>query len=205
MFYNSLRSNSKFCEEVVGPNILEMKCFHFANNKTPLKVVDYEKQLTKSCKKWIHMFDDIVSVVFCIDLYGESGSETKSVNRYLRIFKKLFHSRWYRSTPVILLFYSTDRDEKVTKTNGVPTIRFTSHPSTEFLSLRKTNHSTTGSGVSVAIARSDSVADKFTSHNYSRSRGIYKYCTTENDKYFADVLSETIRDILVTNLVDKLF
>ena len=47
--------------------------------------------------------------------------------------------------------------------------------------------------------------NKFMHRNGNKYRAIYKYVTSLSDFHFTDVFSEIIRDILVANLIDKLF
>jgi hypothetical protein len=51
----------------------------------------------------------------------------------------------------------------------------------------------------------ENLTNRFTGANFSRSRGMYRYTTSEQDPYFIEILGEALRDIMVSNLVDKLF
>ncbi|EGG21406.1 G-protein subunit alpha 5 [Cavenderia fasciculata] len=72
-------------------------------------------------RKWIHCFDSVTAVIFCVALseYDQSLREDESQNRMkesLLLFDEIINSHWFRSTAFILFFNKVDLfREKITK------------------------------------------------------------------------------------------
>ncbi len=65
-------------------------------------------------KKWIHQFEDAVSIVFFVDLnqYDDVLLEESSQNRLMEtlvLFDSVVNSYWFRRTSIVLLFCNAGR------------------------------------------------------------------------------------------------
>jgi len=188
--YDSVRNSTPKAIEIITPGITELICPSFYG-KAPLRFVDCERQIrSHSWKKYFHMFNEVTSVVMCIDVINKPGSEDESVHHYLKVFRKVMHSKWLRKVPLILVFYSSSRDDSISKLNGVSSIRFSS-----FKNEIRTDQT----------ARTVQIGDRFLARNRIPARSLYKYTTEPEDKYFSLIFSEMVRDILVSALVERIF
>ena len=74
-------------------------------------------------KKWIHCFDNVTLVIFCVSLseYDQSLMEDKNQNRFqesLVLFDNIVNSRWFARTSVVLFLNKIDLFAE--KLNRVP-------------------------------------------------------------------------------------
>jgi len=91
------------------------------------KVVDVGGQRSER-KKWVHCFQDVTAVLFCValseyDLKMYEDSSTNRMEESLRVFKEISNNRWFVDTPMILLLNKRDLFEEKIKTSPL-TIAF---------------------------------------------------------------------------------
>jgi len=91
------------------------------------KVVDVGGQRSER-KKWVHCFQDVTAVLFCValseyDLKMYEDSSTNRMEESLRVFKEISNNRWFMDTPMILLLNKRDLFEEKIKTSPI-TIAF---------------------------------------------------------------------------------
>ena len=74
-------------------------------------------------KKWIHCFQDVTAVIFCVALseYDLKLYEDETVNRMhesIKLFDEICNSRWFAETSIILFLNKSDLfREKIAKVN----------------------------------------------------------------------------------------
>ncbi|KAJ7846555.1 heterotrimeric G protein alpha subunit [Mycena leptocephala] len=86
-----------------GTNMMETRFFM---GDLPIYLFD-AGGLRFECKKWMHCFDSVTSLIFCVALsdYDQVLEEEKRVNRMresLYLFESVVNSRWFLRTSVIL-------------------------------------------------------------------------------------------------------
>eukprot|EP01103_Thecamoeba_quadrilineata_P020384 TRINITY_DN8714_c0_g1_i1.p1 TRINITY_DN8714_c0_g1~~TRINITY_DN8714_c0_g1_i1.p1 ORF type:complete len:343 (+),score=74.46 TRINITY_DN8714_c0_g1_i1:83-1111(+) len=91
------------------------------------KVVDVGGQRSER-KKWVHCFQDVTAVLFCValseyDLKMYEDSSTNRMEESLRVFKEISNNRWFVDTPMVLLLNKRDLFEEKIKTSPI-TIAF---------------------------------------------------------------------------------
>jgi hypothetical protein len=64
-------------------------------------------------KKWIHCFEDVTAVVFCVAMseYDQTLYEDENVKRLdesVKLFDEICNSRWFSETSVILFLNKSD-------------------------------------------------------------------------------------------------
>lgn len=72
-------------------------------------------------RKWIHAFEDVTAVLFCVGLseYDQKLWEDESVNRMheaLSLFDEICNSKWFKNTSMILFLNKRDLFEEKIKT-----------------------------------------------------------------------------------------
>ncbi|UXI22321.1 dispatched protein [Sarcoptes scabiei] len=84
-----------------------------------LKIFDVGGQRSER-KKWIHCFEDVTAVIFCVALsgYDLKLAEDEEINRIhesLKLFDSICNNKWFIETPIILLLNKKDLFEKKIK------------------------------------------------------------------------------------------
>eukprot|EP01120_Amphizonella_sp_Union-15-10_P000992 TRINITY_DN1105_c0_g1_i1.p1 TRINITY_DN1105_c0_g1~~TRINITY_DN1105_c0_g1_i1.p1 ORF type:complete len:352 (+),score=94.31 TRINITY_DN1105_c0_g1_i1:52-1107(+) len=84
----------------------------FEVENTKFRMVDVGGQRSER-KKWIHCFQDVTAVIFCVALseYDLKLYEDESVNRMhesLKLFEEICNSKWFHSVSVILFLNKSD-------------------------------------------------------------------------------------------------
>eukprot|EP01102_Stenamoeba_stenopodia_P002057 TRINITY_DN11828_c0_g1_i1.p1 TRINITY_DN11828_c0_g1~~TRINITY_DN11828_c0_g1_i1.p1 ORF type:complete len:355 (-),score=96.66 TRINITY_DN11828_c0_g1_i1:128-1192(-) len=92
----------------------------FTIGKNPFRMCDVGGQRSER-KKWIHCFQDVTAVIFCVALseYDQKLHEDDSVNRMhesLKLFDEICNSRWFLNTSIVLFLNKSDLfKEKIAK------------------------------------------------------------------------------------------
>ena len=76
------------------------------------QLIDVGGQRTER-KKWIHCFEDVTSIIFCValsayDLKLMEDEETNRMQESMNLFKKICNNPWFRKTSMILFLNKTD-------------------------------------------------------------------------------------------------
>jgi len=88
----------------------------FEVDETRFKMVDVGGQRSER-KKWIHCFQDVTAVIFCVALseYNLKLYEDATVNRMhesIKLFDEICNSKWFASTSVVLFLNKKDLFEE---------------------------------------------------------------------------------------------
>lgn len=80
------------------------------------KMVDVGGQRSER-KKWIHCFQDVTAVIFCValseyDLKLFEDDETNRMQESLRLFKEMCNLMWFKNTAMILFLNKRDLYEE---------------------------------------------------------------------------------------------
>lgn len=137
-------------------------------------------------KKWIHCFQGVTSVIFCISLseYDQKLFEDETQNRMkesLLLFDEICNSRWFLDTSIILFLNKTDLfREKIKKVDL--SICFP-----EF------------SGGNDYDAATRFITDRFVELNKSEAKQIYPHLTCATDTNNIKFVFSAVKDIILQN------
>jgi len=75
-------------------------------------------------KRWLHCFESVTSVVFVValsdyDIYVKGETGVMRLQESLRLFEEVINSKWFQSTPFILLLNKKDLFDEKIKRNGL--------------------------------------------------------------------------------------
>jgi len=84
----------------------------FEVDRIKFKVIDVGGQKSQR-KKWMHLFQDVNAVIFCVSLsgYNLQVRETREISQFtdcLELWEEIINNRWFINTPVILFFNKSD-------------------------------------------------------------------------------------------------
>mmetsp|Transcript_15464 Transcript_15464/g.23182 ORF Transcript_15464/g.23182 Transcript_15464/m.23182 type:complete len:350 (+) Transcript_15464:38-1087(+) len=118
----AMENIDRICAENYVPteqDVLRCRCRTSGIVETPwsldgirFRMVDVGGQRSER-KKWIHCFQDVNSLIFCVALseYDMNLFEDESVNRMyesIELYEEIVTSNWFRDTPVILFLNKSD-------------------------------------------------------------------------------------------------
>jgi len=95
----------------------------FEVENTRCRVIDVGGQRSQR-KKWIHLFQDVTAVIFCVSLscYNQHLQEDVGVQRMtdsLELFDEIINNQWFKNTPVILFLNKVDLFKQKLKTTPI--------------------------------------------------------------------------------------
>jgi len=144
--------------------------------------------------KWIHCFDGVTAVIFCISLseYDQVLREDETKNRMqesLELFESLVNSEWFWKTPFIIFFNKMDLFEEKIKRSEL---------SACFEEYKG------GSDKDKAL---EFIRDTFLKQDAKRSpnRSIYHHFTTATSTENIKKVFDVVRDVLVKRHLGSVF
>ncbi|XP_041505480.1 guanine nucleotide-binding protein G(o) subunit alpha isoform X3 [Microtus oregoni] len=93
---------------------------HFTFKNLHFRLFDVGGQRSER-KKWIHCFEDVTAIIFCVALsgYDQVLHEDETTNRMhesLKLFDSICNNKWFTDTSIILFLNKKDIfEEKITK------------------------------------------------------------------------------------------
>lgn len=90
-------------------------------SSSPICMIDVGGQISER-KKWIHCFDSVSAIVFCVALSEydqvllEDPNQSRMLDSFL-LFQSVINSHWFRSTVIILFLNKIDLFKKKIKTS----------------------------------------------------------------------------------------
>jgi len=161
----------------------------FDVESTHFRMVDVGGQRSER-KKWMHCFQDVTSVIFCVALseYDLKLYEDETTNRMhesLKLFKEICNNKWFAETAMILFLNKRDLfEEKIKK---VPlTICFKD--------FSGTNDMKTTSGF---------IKEKFLAQSDNPKKHIYPHLTCATDTDNIQVVFNAVKDIILHKALDQ--
>jgi len=161
----------------------------FVLEKIKFKMVDVGGQRSER-KKWMHCFQDVTSVIFCValseyDLKLYEDDQTNRMNESLKLFKEICNSKWFTETSVILFLNKKDLfAEKIRHTD-----------------LRVTFPEYQGGcNYEPAVAF---IRDKFLAQNENPKKHIYTHTTCATDTDNVQVVFNAVKDIVLQKILDE--
>jgi len=93
---------------------------YFEVDNVRCRLIDVGGQRSQR-KKWIHLFQDVTSVIFCTslscyDLRLREDAEVHSMDDSLELFDEIINNKWFTNTPVILFLNKVDLFKKKIQT-----------------------------------------------------------------------------------------
>jgi len=154
----------------------------FMIEKFRFRLVDVGGQRSER-KKWIHCFQDVTAVIFCValseyDLKLYEDENTNRMHESLKLFKEVCNSNWLKQVSMILFLNKKDLfEEKIKRVNL--TVCFPSY--------------TGGNDFNKAI---EHIKQQFLEQNTNTQKAIYPHVTcatdTSNIQHVFDSVKETI-------------
>jgi len=161
----------------------------FVVEKTKFRMVDVGGQRSER-KKWMHCFQDVTSVIFCValseyDLKLYEDDQTNRMHESLKLFKEICNSKWFSETAVILFLNKKDLfAEKIKKTTL--TAAFPEY----------------GGGLNYDNAL-NFIKDKFLAQNENPKKHIYTHATCATDTDNVQVVFNAVKDIVLQKILDE--
>jgi len=141
-------------------------------------------------KKWIHCFQDVTAVIFCValseyDLKLYEDDETNRMHESLRLFKEMCNLTWFKTTAMILFLNKRDLyEEKITR---VPlTVCFPEY--------------TGGSDLNRTI---EYIQIRFEQQNLVPKKAIYAHTTTATDTDNIEKVFTAVKDSVLRRALDE--
>ena len=163
----------------------EYKNLHFT-------LIDVEGQRSKQ-KKWIHCFQDVTAIMFCVDLaaYDQMLAEDEEINQMLeslKLFESICNNSFFSKTSMILLLGNKDLFEEKIE-NSPLTICFPEYE-----------------GKNEYEEASEYVREQFEAQNkHAESKEIYTHFTCATDMGIACFAFDAVADVLMREVLDSLF
>jgi len=162
----------------------------FTVDSTHFTLVDVGGQRSER-RKWMHCFQDVTSVIFCVALSGfdlklYEDETTNRMHEALKLFKDICNTKWFAETAIILFLNKKDIFEK--KIARVPlTICFPDY-----------------SGANSYDEASQYIEDQFLALNDNPKKLIYTHKTCATDTDNITVVFRAVQDIILNKVLDKL-
>jgi len=161
----------------------------FVLEKVTFVLVDVGGQRSER-RKWIHCFQDVTAVLFCVALseYDLKLAEDPTINRMqesLKVFKDICNNKYFINTNMILFLNKSDIfREKIKKGD-----------------LNKTFPDYTG-GANFDKA-TEFIKNLFISQNENTKKHIYSHITCATDKENINIVFNAVKDIILHKLLDE--
>jgi GTPase SAR1 family protein len=118
-FFNQI---DRICQENYIPtkeDILRVRAKTTGINEIEFKIDDFLFGMTdvggqrSERRKWIHCFEDVTAIIFCVALseYDQKLFEDENTNRMsesLKLFSDITNAKWFFNTPIILFLNKKD-------------------------------------------------------------------------------------------------
>ncbi|KAJ8041779.1 Guanine nucleotide-binding protein G(o) subunit alpha [Holothuria leucospilota] len=158
---------------------------HFTFRNLQFKLFDVGGQRSER-KKWIHCFEDVTAIIFCVALSGYDqrlleDDVTNRMKESLKLFDSICNNKWFTQTSIILFLNKKDLfEEKITK--SPLTICFKNytgpnefHPAASF------------------------IQSEFEALNRSPSKEIYTHMTCATDTTNIQFVFDAVTDTIIAN------
>jgi GTPase SAR1 family protein len=141
-------------------------------------------------KKWIHCFQDVTAVIFCValseyDLKLYEDDTTNRMHESLRLFREICNSEWFRDTAMILFLNKKDLfQEKITRVNL--TVCFPDYK-----------------GDKKYDSAIPFIQNQFLNQNQNQKKPIYPHVTCATDTENITVVFNAVKDIVLRKALDN--
>ncbi|XP_078526388.1 guanine nucleotide-binding protein G(o) subunit alpha isoform X2 [Lissotriton helveticus] len=158
---------------------------HFTFKNLHFRLFDVGGQRSER-KKWIHCFEDVTAIIFCVALsgYDQVLHEDETTNRMhesLKLFDSICNNKWFTETSIILFLNKKDIfEDKIMKSP---------------LTLCFPEYSGTNS-YNDAVAY---IKTQYESKNKSPNKDIYSHTTCATDTNNIQFVFDAVTDVIIAN------
>ncbi|XP_010292845.1 PREDICTED: guanine nucleotide-binding protein G(o) subunit alpha-like [Phaethon lepturus] len=158
---------------------------HFTFKNLHFRLFDVGGQRSER-KKWIHCFEDVTAIIFCVALsgYDQVLHEDETTNRMhesLKLFDSICNNKWFTDTSIILFLNKKDIFEEKIKKSPL-TICFP-----EYTGLN---------AFTEAVAY---IQAQYESKNKSPNKEIYTHITCATDTNNIQFVFDAVTDVIIAN------
>ncbi|XP_047690584.1 guanine nucleotide-binding protein G(o) subunit alpha isoform X3 [Prionailurus viverrinus] len=156
---------------------------HFTFKNLHFRLFDVGGQRSER-KKWIHCFEDVTAIIFCVALsgYDQVLHEDETTNRMhesLKLFDSICNNKWFTDTSIILFLNKKDIFEEKIKKSPL-TICFPEY--------------TGPSAFTEAVAY---IQAQYESKNKSAHKEIYTHVTCATDTNNIQFVFDAVTDVII--------
>ena len=153
----------------------------------------------KNRKKWIHQFEDVWAVLFCValdeyDTVSSENEEKNALHESIEFFAEICNSKWFRKTDMIL-FLTKDNLFKEKLRAGISL--------SECFSPENGWQREKWSGGFDYEAAIQFIKNAFMEVDNNGNRQIYPHVVSEGDQGIAQKISDDLRDIYVRTCLES--
>ncbi|XP_059680907.1 guanine nucleotide-binding protein G(o) subunit alpha isoform X3 [Gavia stellata] len=158
---------------------------HFTFKNLHFRLFDVGGQRSER-KKWIHCFEDVTAIIFCVALsgYDQVLHEDETTNRMhesLKLFDSICNNKWFTDTSIILFLNKKDIFEEKIKKSPL-TICFPEY--------------TGPNSFTEAVAY---IQAQYESKNKSPNKEIYTHITCATDTNNIQFVFDAVTDVIIAN------
>ncbi|XP_030366774.1 guanine nucleotide-binding protein G(o) subunit alpha isoform X5 [Strigops habroptila] len=158
---------------------------HFTFKNLHFRLFDVGGQRSER-KKWIHCFEDVTAIIFCVALsgYDQVLHEDETTNRMhesLKLFDSICNNKWFTDISIILFLNKKDIFEEKIKKSPL-TICFPEY-----------------TGPNTYEDAAAYIQAQFESKNRSPNKEIYCHMTCATDTNNIQVVFDAVTDIIIAN------
>uniref|UniRef100_A0A8C5H395 Guanine nucleotide-binding protein G(o) subunit alpha n=1 Tax=Gouania willdenowi TaxID=441366 RepID=A0A8C5H395_GOUWI len=157
---------------------------HFTFKNLHFRLFDVGGQRSER-KKWIHCFEDVTAIIFCVALsgYDQVLHEDETTNRMhesLKLFDSICNNKWFSDTSIILFLNKKDLFQ--TKIPKSP------------LSICFPDYD--GINITQGIAY---IKSQYESKNKSPNKEVYSHVTCATDTNNIEFVFDAVTDVIIAN------
>ncbi|KAF4793023.1 hypothetical protein TURU_115594 [Turdus rufiventris] len=158
---------------------------HFTFKNLHFRLFDVGGQRSER-KKWIHCFEDVTAIIFCVALsgYDQVLHEDETTNRMhesLKLFDSICNNKWFTDTSIILFLNKKDIFEEKIKKSPL-SICFPEY--------------TGPNAFTEAVAY---IQTQYESKNKSANKEIYTHITCATDTNNIQFVFDAVTDVIIAN------
>ncbi|XP_062276020.1 guanine nucleotide-binding protein G(o) subunit alpha-like isoform X2 [Scomber scombrus] len=158
---------------------------HFTFKNLHFRLFDVGGQRSER-KKWIHCFEDVTAIIFCVALsgYDQVLHEDETTNRMhesLKLFDSICNNKWFKDTSIILFLNKMDLFEKKISKSPL-SICFPEY----------TGPNTYLEGIAY-------IKSQYESKNKSPNKEVYSHSTCATDTNNIQFVFDAVTDVIIAN------
>ncbi|XP_077686996.1 guanine nucleotide-binding protein G(o) subunit alpha isoform X5 [Eretmochelys imbricata] len=158
---------------------------HFTFKNLHFRLFDVGGQRSER-KKWIHCFEDVTAIIFCVALsgYDQVLHEDETTNRMhesLKLFDSICNNKWFTDTSIILFLNKKDIFEEKIKKSPL-TICFPEYTGSD--------------SFTEAVSY---IQSQYESKNKSPNKEIYTHITCATDTNNIQFVFDAVTDVIIAN------
>ncbi|XDV28768.1 hypothetical protein PO909_031983, partial [Leuciscus waleckii] len=158
---------------------------HFTFKNLHFRLFDVGGQRSER-KKWIHCFEDVTAIIFCVALsgYDQVLHEDETTNRMhesMKLFDSICNNKWFTNTSIILFLNKKDIFEEKIKKSPL-SICFPEY-----------------TGLDTFMEAVNYIQSEYESKNKSVEKEIYSHVTCATDTDNIQFVFDAITDVIIAN------